>query len=70
MTYGPLTQAWNPYFNKSFYLIINFLLTSTIMKTEASYILQHSLLTREVFIITYIYKYMEDFKMILNYEEF
>jgi len=34
------------------------------MKVDTSYILQHSVLTREVFIITYIQRYMEDLKMI------
>ena len=38
------------------------------MKTETSYIFQHSLLTREVFLITYIHRYMVDLKVIYSYK--
>ena len=70
LTYKMMTQAWNPYFNNNnnkffFLLLLNtfYYDSSTIMKTEPSYILQHSLLTREVFINeTCIYKYKEDLK--------
>ena len=36
------------------------------MKTDIGYILQHSILTREVFIITYLPRYIEYLKMICS----
>jgi len=42
------------YFSFTIKFIFSFLLTNIFMKTDTNYILQHSLLTREVFIITYI----------------